>query len=386
MTDMDEAVQESGCARNREESRVSIFIDNNTRLIVQGITGRDGSFHARQMIEYGTHVVGGVTPGKGGQKFDEQGADLQHGRAGGEGNRRERNGHLRSADVRRRRDDGSGGCGNSVHRLHHRRRAGARHDEGLSIRQREGSAAPWTKLSRPHISGQIESRHHPGQDLHAGPDRARQPLGNADIRGGLPDDASRAWVRRLASASEATRSTAPASSIVSRRSRRIRIRTSVVMIGEIGGTDEQEAAAFVKEKMTQAGGRIHRRADRSSGTPDGSRGRDNLRIGGHGGRKDGGVREERNRRRKAADRCRATSQATLTKSLQDNDMAGSRTLTIIKPDAFGVGQGREDHRASRGCWISDCRLAGVAPDPGPGRQLSTRFIRSARSSARSRIS
>jgi succinyl-CoA synthetase alpha subunit len=50
---------------------VSIFIDNNTRLIVQGITGRDGSFHTRQMIEYGTHVVGGVTPGKGGQKFDD---------------------------------------------------------------------------------------------------------------------------------------------------------------------------------------------------------------------------------------------------------------------------------------------------------------------------
>jgi len=50
---------------------VSVFIDNNTRLLVQGITGRDGSFHTRQMIEYGTQVVGGVTPGKGGQKFDD---------------------------------------------------------------------------------------------------------------------------------------------------------------------------------------------------------------------------------------------------------------------------------------------------------------------------
>ena len=50
---------------------MSIFIDRSTRLIVQGITGRDGSFHARQMIEYGTQVVGGVTPGKGGQKFDD---------------------------------------------------------------------------------------------------------------------------------------------------------------------------------------------------------------------------------------------------------------------------------------------------------------------------
>ena len=51
---------------------MSIFIDRNTTVIVQGITGRDGSFHTRQMIEYGTQVVGGVTPGKGGQKFDDK--------------------------------------------------------------------------------------------------------------------------------------------------------------------------------------------------------------------------------------------------------------------------------------------------------------------------
>jgi len=51
---------------------VSIFIDKSTKLIVQGITGRDGGFHTRQMLEYGTQVVGGVTPGKGGQKFDDK--------------------------------------------------------------------------------------------------------------------------------------------------------------------------------------------------------------------------------------------------------------------------------------------------------------------------
>jgi succinyl-CoA synthetase alpha subunit len=47
---------------------VSILIDRGTRLLVQGITGREGAFHAQQMLEYGTKVVAGVTPGKGGQR------------------------------------------------------------------------------------------------------------------------------------------------------------------------------------------------------------------------------------------------------------------------------------------------------------------------------
>ena len=56
---------------------MSIFIDESTRLVVQGITGRDGSFHSHQMVEYGTHVVAGVTPGKGGQTFTaENGTEI----------------------------------------------------------------------------------------------------------------------------------------------------------------------------------------------------------------------------------------------------------------------------------------------------------------------
>ncbi len=51
---------------------MSIFLDQDTRVIVQGFTGRIGSFHAREMIDYGTHVVGGVTPGKGGETHLER--------------------------------------------------------------------------------------------------------------------------------------------------------------------------------------------------------------------------------------------------------------------------------------------------------------------------
>lgn len=51
---------------------MSVLVDENTRLVVQGITGGEGSFHARQMLEYGTKVAAGVTPGKGGQKFDDR--------------------------------------------------------------------------------------------------------------------------------------------------------------------------------------------------------------------------------------------------------------------------------------------------------------------------
>jgi len=50
---------------------MSIFVNKDTRVVVQGITGKEGSFHARQCISYGTKVVAGVTPGKGGMKMDD---------------------------------------------------------------------------------------------------------------------------------------------------------------------------------------------------------------------------------------------------------------------------------------------------------------------------
>ena len=49
---------------------MTILVNADTRVLVQGITGRDGSFHTRQMMSYGTRIVAGVTPGRGGERFD----------------------------------------------------------------------------------------------------------------------------------------------------------------------------------------------------------------------------------------------------------------------------------------------------------------------------
>src|SRR5258708_1697509 len=51
---------------------MSVLVNEKTRLLVQGFTGREGTFHAQQMIEYGTNVVGGVTPGNGGTSRPER--------------------------------------------------------------------------------------------------------------------------------------------------------------------------------------------------------------------------------------------------------------------------------------------------------------------------
>ena len=104
---------------------MAILVDKNTKVICQGITGSQGTFHTQQALAYGTQVVGGVTPGKGGTKHpDPKLADVPIFDTVMEAqaeDRRHRHLHLRAAALRRRRHPGSHRRRDPADRVHHRR-------------------------------------------------------------------------------------------------------------------------------------------------------------------------------------------------------------------------------------------------------------------------
>ena len=131
---------------------MSIFIDKDTRLVVQGITGRDGSFHAKQMMEYGTKVVAGVTPGKGGQRFEGTVPVFNTVADAVAATGRQHVGHLRAADGRRRR---------------HLRGGGRRHHDWSSASPRASRCIDMTRVHavragarRPAHRAQLPGAHH----------------------------------------------------------------------------------------------------------------------------------------------------------------------------------------------------------------------------------
>ncbi len=256
---------------------MSILVDQNTRLLVQGFTGKEGTFHAQQAIAYGTKVVGGVTPGKGGTTPPRP-ARFQHRRRGREGDRRQCLRDLRAAALRRRRHHGS------------RRRRPARWSSASPKAFRRSTwcaRGQFLKAARhaligPNCPGIISPGKckigiMPGHIHQRRPRRRGLPLRHPDLRSRGPVDAAWASANPPASASAATPSSAPISSMRSRSSTRTRTPHAIVMIGEIGGNAEETAAAYVKAQREEAGGRLHRRPDRASRPPHGPRRRHHLR-------------------------------------------------------------------------------------------------------------
>ncbi len=190
--DLNDAAKKVVAAGRRDGAiTMSVLIDSNTKVICQGFTGNQGTFHSRQALDYGTQIVGGVTPGKGGQKhldlpvFDtvadavaETGADASV--------------IYRAPSVCRGCDSRSRGRRHSRDRRHHRGHSGAGHDDGQSGGQEQaGHLADWPQLPGNHHAGRVQDRHHAGTDSQQGPGRRGFTLRYADLRSGLPDHPGR---------------------------------------------------------------------------------------------------------------------------------------------------------------------------------------------------
>ena len=274
---------------------MSILVDKNTRLICQGITGKAGAFHSEQCQAYGTNLVGGITPGRGGTTtlgvpvFDT----VLRGRRGDRGQRHH---DLRAAAVRGRRDHGGGRRRHQGDRRDHRGHPGARH--GPRRRLPEGASA-----RRPADRPELPGDHHARASARSASCRAistsRAASASSAGRGRSPTRASgssRTWAsaRAPASASAATRSTARASSMRSTLFQADPETDGVLMMGEIGGNAEEQAAALQGVgQVHQAAGRVHRRSDRPAGQADGPRRRDHLGRLGQGLRQDRRARSRR---------------------------------------------------------------------------------------------
>ena len=259
---------------------MSILIDHDTRVICQGFTGKNGTFHSEQAIAYGTKMVGGVSPGKGGQThlglpvFDT----------------------VREAKA-------ATGADASVIYVPPPFAADAILEaidaeiplivcitEGIPVLDMVRVKRALARLEEPpgraelpgrHDRGRVQDRHHAGQHLLA---RARSASSRAPARSPTrrcsrpPMPAS---ARPAPSASAATRSRAWTSSTCSKCSSPTTKTKSIVMIGEIGGSSEEEAAHFLKDRggarPQEAGGRLHRRPDGAAGPAHGPCWRDHCR-------------------------------------------------------------------------------------------------------------
>ena len=233
----------------RRKAAMSILVDKNTRVLVQGITGATGAFHTKQCDEYGTNVVAGVTPGKGGT--DVRGhRRVRHRRRGG----RSRPAPTRRSSTCRRRSPPT----RSSKRSPPASPLVVCITEGIPMLdmvrvQARARGAGQDALDRAELPGRhharrVQDRHHARLHPQAGRRRRRVALGHADLRRRAPAHRARARpVHRVGIGGDpvigmdfidvlALFEDDPDTH-------------AVLMIGEIGGDSEEEAAAFVKANM-----------------------------------------------------------------------------------------------------------------------------------------
>jgi hypothetical protein len=159
---------------------MSILIGSNTKVICQGITGAQGTFHSEQAIAYGTKMVGGVTPGKGGTD-PHRPAGVRHRRRSRARDRRRRLGDLRAAALRGRLDPGSHRRRDPADHLHHRGHPGAGHGAREAALSRVEVAPDRPELPGRPDARRVQDRHHAGQHLQEGLGRRRVALGHPDL-------------------------------------------------------------------------------------------------------------------------------------------------------------------------------------------------------------
>jgi succinyl-CoA synthetase alpha subunit len=243
---------------------MSILIDKSTKVICQGFTGKNGTFHSEQAIAYGTRMVGGTSPGKGGMMhlglpvFDT---------------------------VAEAKDKTQ--CDASVIYVPPAGAADAICEsiaaeipliicitEGIPVadmvrvkRALSGSqiAADRAQLSRRDDGGRMQDRHHAGQHLQARLGRHRVALGHAHLRGGVPDHA-----RRLGQTTAVGIGGDPVKGTefidVLEMFLADKETESIIMIGEIGGSAEEDAAQFPQRTKPGAAAR-NRWSASSPGAP-----------------------------------------------------------------------------------------------------------------------
>ena len=277
---------------------MSILVNKSTRVIVQGLTGREGTFHAKACAEYGTKIVGGVTPGKGGtthegwpifntvqEAVDKTGADASVIFVP----------PPFAADAIMEAADAEVELIVCI-------------TEGIPtldmVRAWEFLQNRRSRLIGPNCPGIISPGHckigiMPARIHHEG------PVGIVSRSGTLTYEAVYQLTTRGIGQSTAIgiggdpiigTNFLDALELFNRDPQT----EAVIMIGEIGGNAEETAAEYVKTAHEEAGGRIHRRTDRASGTPHGPCRRDHLRRQGNCRGEDQGHGSGGNSRRQIA--------------------------------------------------------------------------------------